>query len=341
MSKVIEGEQAVTPAATEIVPETPPLSLGERLNKATPQQLKEWEDTGKEPEIASPVKEAKPAATVTALELEKTEAPKVEPGQGPDAKVQEPKPDKSWRKDRKIGELSAENRRLARELEQLKAAGSKPPADIPAERATALANRPMPPRLPKLSAFETVELYESAVDDYEKKRDAYEERLADWKIDQREKTRQEDESRLSAEEEESELKEDFASGIEAVQTEHPDYNEVVRKFGPYLDKHAPHLADAISRLGPLGPKAVIYLGKTHVSELNRIMKLSPSLGLLELGKITGQLTKAPPQPKKHTDAPDPVKSVEGRSQVVEGPPIGSQAWEEQENARTIARRAYR
>lgn len=146
MSKVLD-ENAAPSTATE-APEQP---LSERLTLATPEEKIAWKRDGIEP----PAREKEtPAATPEG------EAPKVAPESGPDSK-QEPKSDdrRRTRQDRKIGELSAENRRLQRELQAARGSSSNaPPPTEP--KAQPMQGRPS---MPDIRQYDDTEKWQTDV----------------------------------------------------------------------------------------------------------------------------------------------------------------------------------
>lgn len=317
MSKVLEGAPAVTPAAA---PETSQPSFAERQSTWTSEQRQKYDLTGDEPEYpASP--EPKPAATPEG------EAPKVEPGQGPDLK-QEPKSeprDRSWRKDRKIGELSADNRRLQRELEALKA--GKPSSNAPAEEKpqAKVDGRPkLKDFVAKIGATsgESFETYEDALE-------AHSEAIADWKYETREKTRQTQEKERDTSIEQEEIDEDWHERWKATAKDtkmYPDFDKIAGsdqlKLNPTTIKFI--------KTRDSGPAVLYHLGK-DLELATRIAKFDADDTLIELGKIELGLSKAP-KPNTVTKAPNPPVNLGGKDEGSEGPKVGSRAWIDAENA---------
>lgn len=319
MSKVLEGAPAVTPAAA--APETSQSSFAERQSKWTSEQRQKYDLTGDEPEYPA-TEEIKPAATPEG------EAPKVEPGQGPDLK-QEPKSeprDRSWRKDRKIGELSAENRRLQRELDAAKS--GKPSSNAPAENKPGLKVASVEGR-PKLAEYTAKIGKADGPVDYEDAIDQHAEALADWKYETRDKTRKTEEQERETSIEQEEIEDEWQDRwkVAAKDTKmYPEFEKVA--FSDKLGLN-PTTIKFIQRRES-GPAVLYHLGK-DLELATRIAKFDADDTLIELGKIELALSKAP-KPNTVTKAPNPPANLGGKDEGSEGPKVGSRAWIDAENA---------
>jgi hypothetical protein len=131
--------------------------------------------------------------------------------------------------------------------------------------------------------------------------EAYTEALTDWKLEQRERQRAQQEA-------ERRVFDSWMARIEAARREHPDFDEVV-------DSDVP-VSEAMQRAileSDQGAEVAYWLGK-HPEEAARIAKLSPIAAIREIGRIEASLAKPSPSPKPKatvTRAPKPVSPVSG------------------------------
>jgi len=156
------------------------------------------------------------------------------------------------------------------------------------------------PIAPRMSDFESLE-------DYEASRDEYQEKLADWKYDQRETTK----AKQSAEEK---AKSEFLTKIQEFQKDHPDFEDTIIKADSKVQTLF-HVQEAIRNSDV--PAAVMYELAKNTSEIERINKLTFAQAAIEIGKIefrlsqeTSEESKEVEQPKqKITKAPAPIAPI--------------------------------
>ncbi len=97
----------------------------------------------------------------------------------------------------------------------------------------------------------------------------------------------------------------WSEAEEAAMEKYGDYDVVV-KNNPALPI-TPTMADVIKR-SDMGGDVAYHLG-TNPREAERIAKLSPFLQAKELGRIEAKLAANPPEIKKPSNAPEPIKPV--------------------------------
>jgi hypothetical protein len=217
---------------------------------------------------------------------EEEEQPKPKKGKGGFQKRIEKLLSKQQEKDAKIAELEG---RLA---------GEKKPA-ANAEETTVKTDDDGKPVRPKLSDFETYEAHETALGEYEEK-------LADWKYEQRSRTE-------TAKQKQAEAAKAWEDRTAKVRTEHPDYDEKIEALRIPNTAAVPVVRDAIAE-SELGPELLYHLAN-HPDEAKRILNLSPVRAVAELGKIEAKLTpdNAPNRKTKVSSAPDPITPVSGKA----------------------------
>lgn len=151
-------------------------------------------------------------------------------------------------------------------------------------------SRPAVVEPPKQSDFTTV--------------DEYIEALADYKLEQKSKQRDEAEKQRIANEQARQIQNEFAKSIQAAQEKYPDFQEVTEaadfETPPHITQYMLE-SDAKAELG-------YHLSKLYrddPKELNRILNLSPIRGIAELGKLEASITKTAPK----TEVKEVVKEV--------------------------------
>lgn len=324
MSKV-PGDTTATPTVTVETQEPP---FQDRFKTWTPEQKAEWSRTGNEPEISAPAKpkEETPAATP------KEEAPKPEPEAGPEKEIQEPKRERyetrqSRRDARKIGELTANNRKLERELEELRKARSSNPSAEVTERVANRDGRPVRPEEPELADYDTIEEFQKARKEYKTKLADYDDKVEEWRRKQWESERAESTEKAKRETESKariekfdQLAGEFQKTLKDADTKTGVSAEYEDAFQEVLEALKDAEAETVVRdtLIEIGPAAVHYLG-THTDELDRILGLSTPNILRELGKIEATLAKAP-KPITQTRAAAPGTRLSASTQAT-GDPI--------------------
>ena len=104
--------------------------------------------------------------------------------------------------------------------------------------------------------------------------------------------------------------EEFISKVEAVKAEIPDYEAVA--FGP---KVTPYITDTVAQAVQScdrSAEVAYWLGK-NVEAAKEIASMPPMQAAIEIGRIEARL----PSPKKVSAAPDPIKPVAGRTDIIE------------------------
>ena len=253
---------------------------------------------------------AKPAAESAEEADTSDESPEGDASE-PDEAEEEQAPKRKGGFQRRIDKLVREKRELEARiaaLEKRLAGGEQAAGESGETRRPAAAEEGKP----KPEDFDTYE--------------AYTEALTDWKLEQRERQRvQEDAQRR--------VYESWMARIQAARQAHPDFDEVVDSDVPVSAAMQQAILESDN-----GAEIAYWLGK-HPEEAERISKLPPIAAIREIGRIEASLAAPPPQPKAPvTRAPKPVTPVSG------GKPGGARdvydpALAEDYNAWELVRRA--
>lgn len=155
--------------------------------------------------------------------------------------------------------------------------------------------------MPKQEDFKTVGEYADAVIEY--------------KLEKRDRERQEKAAKSAQETEQARIEREFATRQEAVKKEFPDYAEVLERSEINLPKAAMQYVVE----SELGPRLAYHLAK-NPQEADRIAQLSPIRAIAELGKLEDRLTKPAKQEAKVeapvvSKAPSPIKPLGGDGAV--------------------------
>jgi hypothetical protein len=167
------------------------------------------------------------------------------------------------------------------------------------------------PEKPKLEHFESYDKWEDAKDEYMEK-------LADWKVDQREKQRSEQFRQQQAQQQAQAVAKTFNERLAAAKARIADFDDVVQ--GAIAD-HDVQISRAMSEAiteSEQGPDVVYYLAK-HPDEAKRISALSPLAAAREIGKIEVKVAPEaePDKPAKTVSkAPPPIKTVGSTASTV-------------------------
>jgi len=189
-----------------------------------------------------------------------------------------------------------------RELEALKAAQPGPAAATPAEPAkVAAVSKPVPPDPGKWTG--TWEELETAKLEYAEK-------LADYKVAEALKTRDQAEQNRQTEAAQKTVHAKWEERAAATLEKHPDFQDAIEEIGPFVTKAG--VADLIKQ-SEVGPEIVLYLHQ-HADEAMKIAKLGNPVAIArEIGRLEHQLTPASktaaPAPK--AALPKPPASVAG------------------------------
>jgi plasmid stabilization system protein ParE len=255
-----------------------------------PQSFQEYKATRTAAPVAVAEETPAPADTVETVETPKTEeTPAAEEGE---------KKKGGWQ--RRIEKLEREKAELEKKVSE----PAKPLAQDAGAAKPETKTAEGRPEKPKLENFDSYDKWEDAKDEYLEK-------LADWKVDQREKQRSEQAKQAQAQQQQQAVLKTFNERLAAAKARITDFDDVVQ--GAIADHDvqvSPAMSEAITE-SEHGPDVVYYLAK-HPDEALRISKLSPLAAAREIGKIEAKVTpEAEPEKTatKVSKAPAPVKPV--------------------------------
>lgn len=103
----------------------------------------------------------------------------------------------------------------------------------------------------------------------------------------------------------NEIEEKYQNQVDESLDKYPDYVQVAHTH-KYMTAD---MASAI-KASDIAVDLAYHLG-THLDEAERIFKLPPMLQIKELGKLEAKLEASPPETKKPSSAPAPIKPVTG------------------------------
>ena len=269
-------------------------SLVQGTEDATPavaptdfREYAKWRATGELPEqkdepTSAAADEEPPAKTESESETDGTQEQEDNEPQGEDDESAAGKT-KGGSRQRRIDRLTRENEELKRQI----AEGSVKPQDRPPEpQKSAPANKP------KLENFQTLEQYQEA--------------LTDWKLDERERIRKDEEAQAAAQQAIQKEQSEWSQKEKAARKAHDDYDDVMdtvqmpKGLGVYAARQA--LLEEEN-----GAEILYYLGK-NPKELERIAELTPASAAAAIGKLAAsfEASTAPDNGKpKLTGAPKP------------------------------------
>lgn len=157
------------------------------------------------------------------------------------------------------------------------------------------------PQAPKANDFETHE-------EYVKAHDNYVETLTDWKLEQKDKQREQAARENAAKTEFQKKGDAFQSRINEFKKSAEDFDDLMEDVNIDVPLHLQEVF-LTSELGP----ALMYELAKNQKELERISKLPPITAALELGKIEARLAKASELPAskelKTPKAPTPIAPI--------------------------------
>jgi len=190
---------------------------------------------------------------------------------------------KGGSRQRRIDKLTRENEELRRQVAQQ----APPPQDKPPE-----PEKPADNSKPKLEDFQTLE--------------AYQEALTDWKLDERERNREQAEAKAAAEDQVRKEQDAWSKQQAAARKAHKDYDDVMD--GVMIPAGPGVMAARQALLEESNGAEILYHLATHPKELERIAALSPASAAVAIGKLSVALTPpaAPENGKPRiTGAPKP------------------------------------
>lgn len=138
-------------------------------------------------------------------------------------------------------------------------------------------------------------------------------------LDQREADRLKGEREAASKEAEAAVAEAWQERVSVFRETAADFDEVAFK-APITDATARDIARMEE-----GPQIAYYLGK-HPAEARALNTLSERERAIQLGRLAGRLTQAPP--RKTTTAPTPVDAVGGKGAQTSNPDPGKMSMEE-------------
>ena len=243
-------------------------------------EYNKWRDSGelpeqKEPETPAAADEEPPAKTEPDSEPDANQ----ETGDKDDDDEGAPAKSRGGSRQRKIDKLTRENEELKRQL----AGQPVKPQDKPPETAAATGK-------PKLEDFRTLEEYQEA--------------LTDWKIDERERIKKDQDARTAAEQAIRSEQETWAKKEKAARRAHADYDDLMDAIkipaGPGV------LAARQAMLEDENGAELLYHLARNPKELERIAALPPASAVMAIGRLSASLTPATENGKPRiTGAPKP------------------------------------
>lgn len=103
----------------------------------------------------------------------------------------------------------------------------------------------------------------------------------------------------------NEINDKYQDAVDLALDKYPDFVQVAHTH-PYMSSD---MAAVIK--GSENAVEMAYFLGTNLKEAERIFKLSPMLQIKELGKLEAKLEAAPPEVKKSSSAPPPIKPIQG------------------------------
>ena len=204
-------------------------------------------------------------------------------------------------RDRKIAQLEAENRALkATPQAQQDAGGNKQ------EKPQQQNGRPVKPDASTFSNY----------DDYLAAQDKYTEDLTDWKINQKESEKSENQKREAAQNDYKKQTDSFFSKVTELSKnkDTSDMNDVVEELKEYSFSAG---LDNLIIYSEFGPQVAYELGKNR-KELDRINALDSRSQAREIGRIEARIEARIPKPKTTktvSSAPAPISTVKGKGTI--------------------------
>lgn len=146
--------------------------------------------------------------------------------------------------------------------------------------------------------------------------DDFTEALTDWKIEQREASREQKAKEEANNKQRSDIQKSFADKADKFRAETPDYDDVISDIADVELSEATAMSVLES---DLAAQLTYYFGK-NPDELERINNLSPFATAREIGKLEAKLSSEPKKQIKQSDAPDPIKPL-GASKATVTPDV--------------------
>lgn len=299
-------------------------TVAERIKNLNSDQRVQYDLTGDLPEITP--SEPEKGKSETESEPVKQEPRKeltVEERSQRDRDRGEKRQSKYWR------DRAEQLQRQLAEKAKPEAAPGKPP-----ERPIAASTEPELV-LPDFADFDTTADYNKAV---AKAVSEHASKVADWKLDERDKARETKRRQREADEAAAEQNDVWTDKETTFIKANADYLPAkgnISKFFGTLPANDPLHQVEQALIDLEDPGVLHFLGKNS-EEFMRILDLPVTRAIAELGKLQDRLAKAP-IPNKHTKASDPPAKLGGKDESVTGPPVGSKQWNDQENEKDARR----
>lgn len=223
--------------------------------------------------------------------------------------------------DSEIQELEARLARKADLKRQLESdTGAKPDSPPAAETKPAELKEPVEP---KADDFKTWDEFQTAERKYYRELAKYEAAIA---VQQDRAQRAEEAKKQQQEAEGRQAAEKWNKQIESAAKKHSDWNDVIDPVSELVGKDPRFQAGASFLLeSEVGAEILYHLG-SNPDEAREIAAMSPIRQVAALTRIELSLTKpaesalkAPPGPKKVTEAPPPPSDLNGRNQLAPDP----------------------
>jgi len=206
----------------------------------------------------------------------KKEEKKDDKTEGKESKLPEslrpPKPKDPTDINARFHDLSRSHDELRRELQQarqeLQALRTQPKVDpAKTEQPKSYSGKPKP----RADDFESYE--------------AYTEALTDWKIEEREAARQQQQSQTEAQRTYTEREQQFFQHAAPILAEVPNFEQIIRDPNLAMSDSMYH---SIMHLGEIGPYTALYLA-VHQDEARKLYHLSPQETFLAVGRLAQRL----------------------------------------------------
>jgi hypothetical protein len=102
----------------------------------------------------------------------------------------------------------------------------------------------------------------------------------------------------------TEIDNKYQDAVDAALDKYPDFIQVAHTH-PYMSSDMA----AVIKASDNAVEMAYFLG-SNLKEAERIFKLPPMMQIKELGKLEAKLEAAPPEPKKSSSAPPPIKPIQ-------------------------------
>lgn len=177
-------------------------------------------------------------------------------------------------------------------------------ADLKAQIAVPVTEKPVMPVMPLNDNPDDMEAYNKSMLEHNKAMSEYHEKLTDWKLEQRDNLNTEKASQQKNYEKVHDLEKDYNSQVEEAAKKYPDYIDKVEK-----NMFTPEMHEAIFKSEN---KAEIAYYLASNQELNtQLLNASPVDVAMEITKLDARLKHSLGQ-KKTSSAPDPIIPVGGK-----------------------------